>query len=143
MKLLRRGKVKEVYEISPEELEFHFTDAISVFDKVIPSQVPHKGETLCRTSTHWFRMLERMGVKTHFLTTVGGSKMRVKRVEVIKDYSKISRETRNYLIPLEVIARYYVAGSLHDRVLSGAVRPEALGFPASHVPKYGEPLPRP
>jgi len=143
VKLLRRGKVKEVYEISPEELEFHFTDAISVFDKVIPSQVPHKGETLCRTSVHWFRMLERMGVKTHFLTSVGGSRMRVKRVEVIKDYPKISRETRNYLIPLEVIARYYVAGSLNDRLQSGAVRPEALGFNPTYTPEYGELLPRP
>ncbi|MFQ5986784.1 MAG: phosphoribosylaminoimidazolesuccinocarboxamide synthase, partial [Thermoplasmata archaeon] len=37
MKLLRTGKVKEVYEVDEEELEFLFTDSISVFDKVIPS----------------------------------------------------------------------------------------------------------
>jgi phosphoribosylaminoimidazole-succinocarboxamide synthase len=143
MKLLARGKVKEVFEVSDQELEFRFTDSISVFDKIIPSKVPHKGETLCRTSAHWFRMLERMGVRTHFLTTVGGSRMRVQRVEVIRDYAKIARDTRNYLIPLEVIARYYVAGSLEDRIKDGAVTPASLGFPAGHVPKYGEPLPEP
>src|SRR3972149_4639416 len=125
------------------ELEFHFTDAISVFDKVIPSQVPHKGETLCRTSAHWFRLLERLGMKTHFLTTVGGSRMRVQRVEVIRDSKKIDRTTKNYLIPLEVIARHYVAGSLHDRLKAGTLAPEALGLPAGRVPEYGTPLPQP
>ena len=143
MRLLARGKVKEVYEVSDRELEFHFTDAISVFDKVIPSQVPHKGETLCRTSAHWFRLLERLGVKTHFLTTVGGSRMRVQRVEVIRDSKKIDRTTKNYLIPLEVIARHYVAGSLHDRLKGGTLAPEALGLPAGRVPEYGTPLPQP
>ena len=143
MRLLARGKVKEVYEVSETELEFLFTDQISVFDKIIPSLVPHKGETLCRTSAHWFRNLEGLGIKTHFLSTTGGNRMRVKRVQVIRDYAKITRETRNYLIPLEVITRYYVAGSLNDRVQAGEVKPEALGFPAGHVPMYGEPLPQP
>jgi len=42
-------------------LEFHFTDQISVFDKIIPTLVPHKGETLCRTSEHWFKMADALG----------------------------------------------------------------------------------
>ncbi len=143
MKLLRKGKVKEVYEVSDTELEFLFTDQISVFDKVIPSLVPHKGETLCRTSAHWFAVVQRMGIRTHFLRVIDGDRMRVRRVQVIPDYSKLSPKTRNYLIPLEVIARYYVAGSLHDRLKEGRVRPEDAGFPRGHVPAYGEPLPEP
>ena len=142
-KLLRKGKVKEVYEVSGSELEFLFTDQISVFDKVIPSLVPHKGETLCRTSAHWFRAAEKAGIRTHFLREADGSRMRVRRVQVIHDYSKLSPKTRNYLIPLEVIARYYVAGSLYDRMQEGRVRPEDAGFPKGHVPAYGEPLPEP
>ena len=143
MKFLRKGKVKEVYEASDTELEFVFTDQISVFDKVIPSLVPHKGETLCRTSAHWFRAVEEMGIRTHFLKVVDGNRMRVRRVEVIPDYSKLGPTTRNYLVPLEVIARYYVAGSFHDRIRAGTIRPEDAGFPPGHVPGYGEPLPRP
>ena len=143
MKLLAKGKVKEVYEVSNAELEFLFTDQISVFDKVIPSLVPHKGETLCRTSAHWFRAAEKAGIRTHFLREADGSRMRVRRVQVIHDYSKLSPKTRNYLIPLEVIARYYVAGSLYDRMQEGRVRPEDAGFPKGHVPAYGEPLPEP
>ncbi len=116
MKFLRKGKVKEVYEVSSSELEFRFTDQISVFDKVIPSLVTHKGETLCRTSAHWFCVATSMGLRTHFLRVTDGDRMRVRRVEVIPDYARITDKTTNFLIPLEVIARYYVAGSLHDRL---------------------------
>jgi len=143
VKFLRKGKVKEVYEVSDTELEFHFTDQISVFDKVIPSLVPHKGETLCRTSAHWFRVAESMGVKSHFLRVLDGDRMRVRRVEIIHDYAKITAKTTNFLIPLEVIARYYVAGSLHDRLQKRRLRPEELGFARGHEPRYGEALPQP
>ena len=143
VKFLRKGKVKEVYEVSPTELEFVFTDQISVFDKVIPSLVPHKGETLCRTSAHWFRVAQDMGLRTHFLRVEDGDRMRVRRVEVIPDYAKITAKSRDFLIPLEVITRYYVAGSLNDRLQKGKLRPQDVGFPRGHVPAYGEPLPEP
>ena len=133
--------MKEVYEVSPRELEFLFTDQISVFDKVIPTLVPHKGETLCRTSAHWFEVVEGLGIRTHFLRLEGPNRMRVRRVRVIPDYDKITPTTKNFLIPLEVIARYYVAGSFHDRIKAGRIQPEDAGFPAGHIPAYGEPLP--
>ena len=143
MRFLRRGKVKEVYEVSKTELEFVFTDQISVFDKVIPTLVPHKGETLCRTSAHWFKLVEGLGVRTHFLRVLDGNRMRVRRVQVIPDYDTITSKTKNFLIPLEIIARYYVAGSLHDRIKAGKMRPADAGFPTGHAPRYGEPLPKP
>src|SRR5438093_9668242 len=143
MRFLRKGKVKEVYEVSEGELEFVFTDQISVFDKVIPTLIPYKGETLCRTSAHWFKVVQALGVRTHFLKVIDGNRMRVRRVQVIPEYERITPSTRNFLIPLEVIARYYVAGSFHDRIQAGKIRPESVGFPRGHVEKYGEPPPRP
>ncbi len=143
MKFLRKGKVKEVYEVSADELEFVFTDQISVFDKIIPSLIPNKGETLNRTSAHWFQTVKNLGIGTHFLKTTAPNRMRVKRVQVIPDYDQISPTTKNFLIPLEVLARYYVAGSMHDRLKSGKVRAEDVGFPKGHIPAYGEPFPEP
>lgn len=143
MRFLRKGKVKEVYEASEDELEFVFTDQISVFDKVIPTLVSHKGETLCRTSAHWFKVVQGLDIRTHFRRLEGGNRMRVQRVQVIPDYDRITPTTRNFLIPLEVIARYFVAGSLHDRIKEGRVVPERLGFPRGHAPSYGEELPEP
>ena len=142
-KFLKKGKVKEVYDIGEDKLEFMFTDNISVFDKVIPTAVPHKGETLCRTSAHWFNVAQSMGIKTHFVGLSGPNLMQVRKVDVIRDYSKLTPETKNYLIPLEFICRHYVAGSLLDRLKSGDVKPEDVGFPAGHEVKYGEKLPEP
>ena len=142
-KYLRRGKVKEVYEVSPTELEFRFTDDISVFDKHIPSEIPHKGETLARTAAHWFKVCGQVGVHHHFLGLSGPRSMRVRRVQVVPNPRSLGPKPRNYLVPLELIVRYYVAGSLHDRLKAGTIRPESLGFPAGKAVAYGAPLPQP
>lgn len=145
MKLYKVGKVKEVYEIEtePDILEFRFTDKISVFDKVIPSIIPHKGESLCRTSSYWFETAVKLGYNTHFLKKTGPNSMQVRRVSIINDYDKIDSRTRNYLIPLEFISRYYLAGSLYNRVKKGKVKLQSLGFPAGTEAEYGMPLAEP
>ena len=143
MEHIRTGKVKEVYAVDENTLEFVFTDNISVFDKIIPSQIPHKGETLCRTAKYWFTLLKSMGIDSHFKEYLPPNRMRVKRFNIIEDYDKIHHDTTNYLIPLEVICRHYAAGSLMDRIKKGKITPEQLGFPKGHEVKYGEKLPKP
>lgn len=143
MKMITKGKVKEVYEVDGRELEFRFTDQISVFDKIIPSSIPRKGETLNKTSVFWFEKLRELGVKTHYISSPAANVMRVKRVNVIHDYDKMTGDTRNFLIPLEVICRHYIAGSLNDKILRGEITGEMLGFEPGHTPKYGEKLPKP
>lgn len=142
MKLIRTGKVKKVYEVDEATLEFLFTDNISVFDKIIPTEIPYKGETLCRSAAFWFQLLRKNGIRTHFKELVPPNRMRVKKVDVIHDYSKLNCSRSNYLIPLEFISRQYMAGSLFDRVKAGEIEVEELGFPRNHTPKYGEKLPQ-
>ncbi len=140
-KLLMKGKVKEAYDFG-NNLEFRFTDNISVFDKVIPSLIPFKGETLCREGVYWFKRAEKMGIKTHFLEYIPPNGMLVKKVDIIPP-ERITRESRRHLIPLEFICRWYVAGSLFDRINEGSVSPVDLGYPSGHKVTYGEPLPEP
>ena len=142
-KFIHSGKVKNVYQVSESELEFDFSNRISVFDKIIPTEIPFKGETLCRTSAHWFGICKSKGINTHFLGLDKAGVMHVKKVDIIRDYAKITPETKNFLIPLEVIVRYYAYGSLMDRIESGKVTAEMLGFPASHKVKKAEELPGP
>ena len=53
--MLYQGKVKQVWSTDdPDILEFRFTNQISVFDQIIPSLIPRKGESLNRTTAHWF-----------------------------------------------------------------------------------------
>ncbi|MDD1744082.1 MAG: phosphoribosylaminoimidazolesuccinocarboxamide synthase [Methanomassiliicoccales archaeon] len=143
MKLIRTGKVKQVYEVDEETLEFLFTDNISVFDKIIPTSIPYKGETLCRVAAFWFQLLRKNGIKTHFKELIPPNRMRVKKVDVIADYDKLSCKLTNYLIPLEFISRHYVAGSLFDRIKANEISIEELGFAKQHEVKYGERLPQP
>lgn len=140
-KLLIKGKVKEAYDLG-DRLEFLFTDNISVFDKVIPSLIPFKGETLSREGVYWFERAARMGIKTHFLEYQAPAGMLCKKVDILQP-QQITAKSKNYLIPLEWICRWYVAGSLYDRVKEGKVQAKDLGFASGHTVRSGEPLPEP
>lgn len=135
MELCKVGKVKKVYKVSSEELEFEFTDQISVFDKVIPTLIPRKGETLCKTSRYWFERAHTMQIPTHFIRYIPPNRMRVHRVFIVEHPAP---QDSHYLIPLEVIVRYYVAGSLYDRIEAGKVTDIGLS-----TPYYGDELPDP
>ena len=143
MHLVKSGKVKDVYAVNDKELEFKFSNRISVFDKIIPSGIPNKGETLARTSAYWFELIQKLGISTHYLGLTAPNRIRVKRVNVINDYSLLTMKTVKYLIPLECIVRYYVYGSLWDRVSKGIIKPEKLGFLPGHDIKIAEKLPQP
>lgn len=138
MKLLRVGKVKEVYD-EGEDLLFVFTDKISVFDKIIPTLIEGKGISLCMTSKFWFDMLSRHGIKTHLLSVPENNRMKVQKFTVLEKHD--GKTEGNYLIPLEFVTRYYVAGSLMDRIKSGTVDFRELGFDS--MPDYGQKLPDP
>lgn len=138
MKLLRKGKVKEVYDMG-ETLLFVFTDQISVFDKVIPSLVPDKGESLARTSAYWFERASNLQIPNHLLEFRNRKEMIVKKFEIIE--GKASKDKKSYLVPLEFIVRYYVAGSLLDRIEKGKTRFQDLGFRST--PKHGDKIPDP
>jgi len=142
MKLLHSGSVKDAYEINDKEIEFLFTDKISVFDKPIPSLIPDKGESLCRTTTHWFKRAGENGLHTHYLEQTAKNKMRVKKINIYA-CDKITPTTTNYLIPCEFIVRHYVAGSFYDRVKAGKLDPEKAGFDDASKAVYGAPLPEP
>lgn len=141
VRLLRKGKVKDVYEVNDGELEFRFSDRISVFDVIVPTRIPRKGEVLCRMSALWFDELKSLGIRTHFLELKGPDRMRVRRTRVPKEYKGLPRS--NYMIPVEWINRHYVAGSLHRRLRDGEIAPRSLGFETDDVPAYGEMLPVP
>src|SRR6185503_8887411 len=54
---LRRGKVREVYEVDAERLLIVATDRVSAFDVVMGEPVPHKGAVLTQLTAWWLRRL--------------------------------------------------------------------------------------
>src|SRR5258707_15871425 len=55
--LLRRGKVREVYEVDVDTLLMVASDRVSAFDVVLHEPVPHKGAVLTQLSHFWFQRL--------------------------------------------------------------------------------------
>jgi phosphoribosylaminoimidazole-succinocarboxamide synthase len=53
VKLLRRGKVRDVYDLG-DMLLVVATDRISCFDVVLGCAIPEKGKVLTRISLFWF-----------------------------------------------------------------------------------------
>lgn len=54
LKLLSRGKVRDIYEVDADHLLIVTTDRLSAFDVVLPQAIPGKGEVLTRVANFWF-----------------------------------------------------------------------------------------
>jgi len=57
LELVQRGKVRDIYRVSETLLLIVTTDRINIFDFVLPTFVPGKGEVLNALNIHWRRML--------------------------------------------------------------------------------------
>jgi len=127
--MLYQGKVKQVWSTDdPSMLEFRFTNQISVFDQIIPSLIPRKGESLNRTTAHWFNLVEAAGIcKTHLIEVNAADRCLVRKVEVIKEPGAIPRDMEWVFVPLEVIVRHYLSGSAWRRFERGELTAEQLG----------------
>ena len=86
--LLYSGKVKQVWSTDdPDVIEFRYTNQISVFDQIIPSLIPRKGESLNRTSCHWFKLVEDAGIcDTHIIEMNAPDRVLARRFEVIREH---------------------------------------------------------
>ena len=143
--LLYSGKVKQVWSTEdPDIIEFRYTDQISVFDQIIPSLIPRKGESLNRSSCHWLKMVEEAGIcKTHMIEMTAPDRVRARRFEVIREPGAIPQDMENVFVPLEVICRHHLAGSGWRRYTRGDASAEEFGFPAGTELEEGVKLPVP
>lgn len=99
MRLVKKGKVKDIYEANDEFLIFHFTDRISAFDVIMNETIPFKGKVLCDFALFWF---SKLNIENHFVKKIDVDKIMVKRLS---------------MIPIECIVRGYLYGSLYLRYL--------------------------
>ena len=54
LRLLNRGKVRDIYDVDADHLLIVTSDRLSAFDVVLPQPIPGKGEVLTRVSSFWF-----------------------------------------------------------------------------------------
>ena len=68
LKLLHRGKVRDVYDAGDDLLLMVASDRVSAFDVVMVQPIPRKGEVLTQISAWWLDQLE--GITAHHLISV-------------------------------------------------------------------------
>ncbi len=143
--MIYHGKVKQVWSTDdPDIIEFRYTNQISVFDQIIPSLIPRKGESLNRTSCYWFDLVEKAGIcETHIIEMNAPDRVRARRFDVIREPGAIAKDRENVFVPLEVICRHYLAGSGWRRYQRGDAPAEEFGFEPGTVLEEGVRLPSP
>jgi phosphoribosylaminoimidazole-succinocarboxamide synthase len=114
LQLHRRGKVRDVYEVTLESGETALlmiaTDRISAFDYVLGSGIPDKGKVLTQLSAFWFERLE--GLVPHHLLGIDVDDFPAAarpHAEVLRGRTMLARMTRP--LPVECVARGYLSGS--------------------------------
>jgi len=110
LRLVRRGKVRDVYAVDAERLLIVATDRISAFDCILPTQIARKGEVLTALSRFWFAELAHI-TKNHLLATdieQMPESVRAHR-DALRGRSMLVRRTE--VFPVECVVRGYLAGS--------------------------------
>jgi phosphoribosylaminoimidazole-succinocarboxamide synthase len=110
LKLVRRGKVRDVYAVDEDRLLIVATDRISAFDSVSPTPIERKGEVLTALSRFWFARLGQI-VPNHLLTTNIDEMPEIVRGHAgeLRDRSMLVRRTE--VFPVECVVRGYLSGS--------------------------------
>ena len=109
LKLFKRGKVRDVYDLG-DKLLIVSTDRISCFDVVLPCGIPYKGKVLTALSCFWFDFLKGI-IPNHFITADV-----LQYPAALKKYQK-ELAGRSMLVvktaplPVECVVRGYLSGS--------------------------------
>ena len=102
LELLYEGKAKRIYKTNePTILWVSYKDSATAFNGVKKEEITGKGRLNNEISTLIFEKLTANNIENHFVKRLSATEQLVKKVEII---------------PLEVVVRNVVAGSLSKRI---------------------------
>ena len=109
LKLLGRGKVRDIYEADDQHLLIVATDRLSAYDVVMPNPIPGKGEILTSLSNFWFDMMSDL-IPNHLTKLKINSYINdEKEIKILEKRSIIVKKLKP--LPIESVVRGYLIGS--------------------------------
>jgi phosphoribosylaminoimidazole-succinocarboxamide synthase len=110
--LLRRGKVRDVYDVDADHVLLVATDRVSAFDIVMAEAVPLKGAVLTQITAWWLRQLD--GISHHMISA--NAEEIVARVPALAPYrdqltGRAMLSLKANVYPVECVVRGYLSGS--------------------------------
>lgn len=129
LKLLNRGKVRDIYEFN-SHLLIVATDRISAFDFIMPNPIPDKGKILTSMSAFWFKKTENI-IDNHLISTDTNEfpEECLPYSDTLQERSMLVKKARP--LPVECVVRRYLSGSgwtdyCQDNSISGIRLPQGL-----------------
>lgn len=126
--MMYEGKAKKIYATdNPDEIIVYYKDDATAFNGEKKGSIKDKGLMNNEITTLLFKMLEKNGVKTHF-------------IEKLNEREQICQKVK--IFPLEVIVRNLIAGSMAKRlgIEEGTVPPNTIFEICYKNDEYGDPL---
>ena len=126
--MLYEGKAKQIFKTDDAaKVVIHYKDDATAFNGVKKSSIANKGILNNAITTIIFEMLEKRGIKTHFIEKINERDQLCHQVEII---------------PLEVIIRNVIAGSMAKRlgIEEGTVPSNIVYELCYKNDTYGDPL---
>ena len=127
--LVRRGKVRDLYELDEKHLLVVTSDRLSAFDVVLPTSIPGKGTVLTQLTRFWMEKLAHV-VKNHLPPDRSKytnllRKLAEEQVDLSAEQMEVVRKAE--VFPVECVVRGYLAGSgWKDYRQTGAVCGQVL-----------------
>ncbi|KAF5037569.1 Phosphoribosylaminoimidazole-succinocarboxamide synthase [anaerobic digester metagenome] len=124
--LRSRGKVRDIYELSPESLLIVTTDRISAYDVIMPDPIPQKGVILNQITLFWMDMFKGM-IPNHLLATetTDFPAGLAPYAAMLEGRAVVAKKAKP--LPIECIVRGFITGSgLKDYKATGTVCGHAL-----------------
>ena len=108
LKLLNRGKVRDIYDIDNERLLIVTTDRLSAFDVILPNPIPGKGEVLTAVANFWFEKLGHI-IPNQLTGDAPESVVAPEECDQVKGRAIVVKKLKP--LPIEAIVRGYLVGS--------------------------------
>jgi phosphoribosylaminoimidazole-succinocarboxamide synthase len=108
LKLLNRGKVRDIYDVDANRLLIVTTDRLSAFDVVMNEPIPGKGEILTSVSNFWFDRLKHI-IPNHLTGDAPESVVKPDEVDQVKGRAIVVKKLKP--LAIEAIVRGYLVGS--------------------------------
>ncbi len=108
LKLLNRGKVRDIYEVDQDHLLIITTDRLSAFDVVLPTPIPGKGAVLTAVANFWFDKLQHI-IPNQLTGIDPATVVAESERDQVADRAIVVKKLKP--LPIEAIVRGYLVGS--------------------------------
>ncbi len=109
LKLLARGKVRDIYDVDNQHMLIVTTDRISAFDVILPEPIPGKGQVLTSVSNFWFQKMQHI-ISNH-LSDLTLEQILTDEAERAQVEGRAIIVKKLKPLPVEAIVRGYLIGS--------------------------------